>query len=151
MIQKEDLQVTDTKPGAPGDPVPVALALLGRWWPDVRALADEPRADELADLERNPRYVIGRLQQAITTLLAGDVPPMDSQTALLSQAIGDAIAWRLHDGRPCPDCVDELCGPCNADWTQADRYHALARALGAMGDRPPVRGTAAARSPVSSR
>jgi hypothetical protein len=54
MIGKEDLYVTDTKSGTPGGPVPVALALLDRWWPEIPALADQPRADELADLERTP-------------------------------------------------------------------------------------------------
>jgi hypothetical protein len=131
--------MTATKPDGPADPVPVALALLDRWWPEVPSLADQPRADNLADLESNPRYLIGRLQQALTTLLAGSLPPMDPQTELLSQAIGDAIAWRLHDGRPCPRCTDSLCEACNADWDQADRYHALIRALGAIGDRPCAR------------
>jgi len=128
--------VIEMAPDAPGNPVPLALALLDRQWPEIPALVDQPRADVLADLESNPRYLIGRLQQALTILMAGDIPPMDSQTALLSQAIEDAMAWRLHDGRPCPHCTDSLCEQCNADWDQADHYHALARALGVMGDRP---------------
>jgi hypothetical protein len=116
--------------------IPVALALLSRQWPEVPALAEQPRADALAGLESDPRYVIGRLQQALTTLLAGDLPPMDAQTLLLSQALADAIAWRLHDDRPCPRCADSLCESCSTDWDQAGRYHALARALGATGDPP---------------
>jgi hypothetical protein len=131
--------MTSTKLGPAGSPVPVALALLDRWWPENPALDDQPRADELSDLESNPRFLIGRLQQAMTTLMSGDLPPMDQQTELLSQAIGDAISWRLHDGRPCAHCADELCGPCEADWDQADRYHALARALGAIADPPPTK------------
>jgi hypothetical protein len=123
--------MTDT---APDGTIPVALALLSRQWPEVPALAEQPRADALAGLESDPRYVIGRLQQALTTLLAGDLPPMDAQTALLSQALADAIAWRLHDDRSCPSCADSLCESCGTDWDQADRYHALARALGATGD-----------------
>lgn len=121
-------------PDAPRNPVPLALALLDRQWPEIPALVDQVNA--LADLESNPRYLIGRLQQALTILMAGDIPPMDSQTALLSQAIEDAMAWRLHDGRPCPHCTDSLCEQCSADWDQVDHYHALARALGVMGDRP---------------
>jgi hypothetical protein len=136
MIREEIRHMTDTKPAASGNRVPVALALLDRWWPEIPALDDQPRADELSDLERNPRFLIGRLQQAMTTLMSGDLPPMDQQTDLLSQAIGDAISWRLHDGRPCPCCANELCGPCEADWDRADRYHALARALGAIPDHP---------------
>jgi hypothetical protein len=129
--------VTDTTPGSLDSPIPVALALLDRQWPNGPALAEEAGPDAATTLERDPRYVIGRLQQALSTLLAADLPPMDAQTSLLSQAIADAIAWRHHDGRPCPCCAESLCEPCNADWDQADRYHALARALGAVGDIPP--------------
>ena len=39
-------------------------------------------------LEGDPRYLIGRLQQALTVDLGQDLPPMDAQTALLSQALG---------------------------------------------------------------
>ena len=72
----------------------------------------------------------------MTVLLAADLLPMDPQTALLSQALKDALAWRMHTGRPCTQCGDSLCPQCSADWDQADRYHELARALGATGDRP---------------
>jgi hypothetical protein len=136
MISEENRHMTDAKPAASGSTVPVALALLDRWWPEIPALVDQPRADELAGLESNPRFVIGRLQQALTMLMSGILPAMDAQTKLLSEAIADAISWRLHDDRPCPCCADELCKLCEADWNQADRYHALARALGAMADRP---------------
>jgi hypothetical protein len=122
---------------AADNPIPVALALLDRHWPGAPALADAFGVEAVTALERDRRYVIGRLQQALTALLATDLPPMDPQTSLLSQAIADAIAWRLHDDRPCPSCADSLCGPCNADWDQADRYHALARSIGAVGDLPP--------------
>jgi hypothetical protein len=116
--------------------IPVAMALLDRQWPEGSSLAEQPGAEALAGLENDPRYVIGRLQQALTTLLAGDLPPMDAQTALLSQALGDAIAWRLHHDRPCPRCTESLCQQCGNDWDQADRYHALARSLGAVADLP---------------
>jgi hypothetical protein len=127
--------VTDTP--SPEGPVPVALALLDRRWPmspPLTDIADLAASDAMTALERDPRYIIGRLQQAITSLLAADLPPMDTMTSLLSAALADAISWRLHDGRPCPRCADSLCEPCNADWDQADRYHALARALGAVGE-----------------
>jgi hypothetical protein len=127
--------VTDAAP----DPVPVALALLDRRWPASPPLAEvtgSAASGTLTALETDPRYIIGRLQQALTTLLAAKLPPMDTMTSLLSAALADAIAWRLHDGRPCDRCGESLCEPCNADWDQADRYHGLARALGAVGDIP---------------
>jgi hypothetical protein len=121
--------------------VSVALALLDRAWPSGPQLADAVGAaaagsDMVTALETDPRYLIGRFQQALTALLATDLPPMDPPTGLLSQALADAIAWRQHQGRPCSRCAASLCDPCNADWDQADRYHALARALGAVGDPP---------------
>ena len=131
--------MTETSAHRPSGPVPVALALLDRQWPASPALTDAAgtsASGAVTALESDPRYVIGRLQQAITALLAADLPPMDPQTSLLSRAIADAIAWRQHDGRPCRRCAQSLCEPCNADWDQADRYHALARALGAVGEIP---------------
>lgn len=129
--------MNDAAPGDHTHAISIAQVLLDRQWPDGPALAEETGPDAATALECDPRYVIGRLQQALSTLLAADLPPMDRQTALLSQAIADAIAWRHHHDRPCPNCADSLCDPCNADWDQADRYHALARALGAVGDLPP--------------
>jgi hypothetical protein len=128
--------------------ISVAQALLDWQWPDGPDLAEAEPVTVIA-LDSDPRYVIGRLQQALTILLASDLPPMDTQTALLSQAIADAIAWRRHKTRPCPNCAESLCGPCNADWDQADRYHALARALGAVGE-PRLPPTSEAREPARS-
>jgi hypothetical protein len=128
--------MTGTTPSTTSGPIPVALALLDRRWPASPALADSNGVGTMTALEADPRYLIGRLQQALTTLLAGDLPIMDSQTALLSQALADAIAWRHHDGRPCRNCRQSLCAPCNADWDQADRYHSLALMLGAVGELP---------------
>ena len=34
MIHEETRYMTDGKPAPCGSPVPVALALLDRWWPD---------------------------------------------------------------------------------------------------------------------
>lgn len=131
--------MTEAAPGSPAEPIPLALALLDRQWRTGLTLAEIAGPDAAAALERDPRYVIGRLQQALTTLLGADLPPMDTQTSLLSQALADAIAWRQHHDRPCPRCAESLCDPCNTDWDQADRYHILARALGAVGDISPVR------------
>jgi hypothetical protein len=122
-------------------PVCVALALLEQHWPSCPALDDNIHARGPAGLERDPRYLIGRLQQALTVLLEQDLPPMDAQTVLLSQALDDALAWRTHEGRPCAACDqngEDFCDPCAADWEQADRYHELARALGAVDDWPTI-------------
>ncbi len=117
-------------------PVPVALALLNRRWSASPALADGDEHGLLAALAADPRYLIGRFHQALTTLLASDLPPADPVTSLLSQALADAIAWRHHQQRPCPACSDTLCSSCTDDWDQADHYHALAITLGAVGDTP---------------
>lgn len=135
---------TSRTPPRPDGAVPLALALLERTWPAAPQLADAVGAatigsDAVTALEANPRYLIGRFQQALTALLATDLPSMDPPTGLLSHALADAIAWRQHQDRPCPRCADSLRDPCNADWDQADRYHALARALGAVGNPPPPR------------
>jgi hypothetical protein len=121
---------------APGDPIPVALALLDRRQPLTPALADTAGHRAMAALEADPRYVIGRLHQALTDLLTGDLPPADAPTSLLSQALADAIARRYHRCRPCRHCAQSLCRACTTDWDQADRYHALALTLGAVGDHP---------------
>jgi hypothetical protein len=132
-----DERLIDTTTG----PVGVALALLERHWPSCPALEDSIDGRAPVCLERDPRYLIGRLQQALTVLLEQDLPPMDGQTALLSQALNDALAWRTHEGRPCAACDqngDDFCPACAADWAQADRYHELARALGAVDDWPTI-------------
>jgi hypothetical protein len=122
-------------------PVGVALALLEQHWPSCPALEDSVDARAPVGLERDPRFLIGRLQQALTVLLQQDLPAMDAQTALLSQALRDALAWRTHEGRPCAACdqnSEDFCDSCAADWAQADRYHELARALGAIDGWPAI-------------
>jgi hypothetical protein len=80
------------------------------------------------------------MQQAMTVLLADNLPPVDPQSALLSQALGDALAWRTHKDRRCAECGDDwrddFCEQCTADCEQANRYHEPARALGVVGDIP---------------
>jgi hypothetical protein len=115
-------------------PFPVALALLDQHWPAAAMPDAAAPADALTALEHDPRYLIGRFQQALSVLLAAGLPPMDPLTSLLSGALCDAVAWREHQDRPCADCTDTLCPPCAADSDLAARYHALARALGAVGD-----------------
>jgi hypothetical protein len=131
--------MTDAATHEPNSPVSLVLALLDQRWPSIAALEDSPAGDVLAELASDPRYLVGRLQQAMTVLLAGDLPPVDPQSALLSQALDDALAWRTHQDRHCTQCEelrDELCEVCDADYDQASRYHELARALGVVGDIP---------------
>jgi hypothetical protein len=128
-------RVPDTTPA-----VPVALALLDRYWPDTAPPDAAASADALAALASDRRYLIERFQQALSVLLAADLPPMDPLTSLLSRALDDAMAWREHRGRPCTRCAgtdDTLCPACAADCDLVDRYHALARSLGAVGDPAP--------------
>jgi hypothetical protein len=132
--------MTDTTAREPGSPIPLVLALLDQRWPSIAALDDSPAGDVLAKLASDPRYLVGRLQQAMTVLLADNLPPVDPQSALLSQALDDALAWRTHQDRRCSECGaewrDDLCEQCTADYDQANRYHELARALGVVGDMP---------------
>jgi hypothetical protein len=131
----------DCEPGQPhpenGTSVALAVALLDQAWPEIPALADAARPAGSTALRNDPRYLIGRFTQALTALLASDLPPMDAPTELLTEALADAIAWRQHRDRPsCHRCAESLCGRCAADWDQADRYHMLALTLGAVGNIP---------------
>jgi hypothetical protein len=129
-----------------GGPVPVAVALLGQHWPAAPGPDTAALTDALTALEQDPRYLIGRFQQALSALLAAGLPPMDPLTSLLSRALCDAVAWREHHDRPCADCAgdDTFCPACAADADLAGRYHALARALGAVGEPRPARSASAA-------
>ena len=131
--------MTDAMTHEPSSRVSLVVALLDERWPSIAALDDSPVGDVLAELASDPRYLVGRLQQAMTVLLADDLPPVDPHSALLSQALDDALAWRTHQDRHCAQCDelrDELCAECNADYDQASRYHELARALGLVGNIP---------------
>jgi hypothetical protein len=135
----------------PAEPVPdtrasVARALLDRWCP-----VDPPRSDQAlttldpdgegnanwSALENDPRYLIGRLQQALTALLQAEVPPMDATAQLLGQAIADAISYRRHTCPRCPDDGAGICASCWQDWRQANAYEALWSELGIVDERPP--------------
>jgi hypothetical protein len=122
----------------------VAVALLDRCWPEAAAAPDAAApGGALAALASDRRYLIGRFQQALSVLLAAELPPMDPVTCLLSRALDDALAWREHRGRPCAECAgagDTLCPGCAADSDLADSYHALARSLGAVADPAPPHG-----------
>ena len=76
----------------------------------------------------DPRFIIGRLMQALTALLSADVPPMDATAQLLGDAIADAIAYRR---RTCPQCAPEgVCAACWPGWRKASAYEGLWPALG---------------------
>jgi hypothetical protein len=114
----------------------VARALLGPVHPvlDNQALAILGDSRELGELHSDPRFVIGRLFQALTALLERDVPPMDATAQLLDEAIRDAIACRHTT---CPKCpLDEPCTDCAANWGKALRYEGLWDALGVIGELP---------------
>jgi len=124
----------------PDTRVSVALALLGPVDPVVDDAATNAlyregigmaRAEELAS---DPRYVIGRLHQALTALLADEVPPMDATAVLLGEAIRDAIAYRE---RECPQCrPDGSCSVCWPHWRKAGEYRALCVDLGIVDALP---------------
>jgi len=140
------LRLADPAPPAPDTRASVARALLDRWFP-----VDAPRADQALqlldpdgrttdnyrELDNDPRYLIGRLQQALTALLQADVPPMDATGQLLGQAIKDAVDYRR---RTCPACPAEgVCAKCWPDWQQAAAYEALWSELGIVGEPRPER------------
>jgi hypothetical protein len=122
------------------DRAPVARALLNRWYPICPVLTDQAMAslgDDLAaieGLESDPRYLIGRLSQALTALLERDVPPLDATAQLLSEAIEDAVNYRRRVCRDCP--TDSLCARCAEGWRKAERYEGLWRDLGLIDELP---------------
>jgi hypothetical protein len=124
----------------PDDRAAVARALLDRWFPICPVLTDQAMAnlgDDLAaieGLENDPRYLIGRLSQALTALLERDVPPLDATAQLLSEAIEDAAIYRRRTCRDCPP--DSFCPRCAANWRKAERYEGLWRDLGLIDELP---------------
>lgn len=84
----------------PDDRATIARALLARYAPAGPVITDEMLAwlgwdaAALSEIESDPRYLIGRLTQALSALLAKDVPPPDATGQLLIEAITDAIAHR---------------------------------------------------------
>jgi hypothetical protein len=71
--------MTDTTPGVRDDPIAIALALLNLRWPTTAALDDCNGVGTMTGLAADTRYLIGRLHQGLITLLANDLPPMDSR------------------------------------------------------------------------
>jgi hypothetical protein len=98
------------------DRAAVARALLGPMHPvlDSQLLGilgyDRAAADQGEELYAYPRYLIGRLSQALTAPLERDVPLPDATGQLLIEAITDAancredmaFACRCEEGRCLP-------------------------------------------------
>jgi hypothetical protein len=89
---------------------------------------------KLTELESDPRFLIGRLSQALTALIEAEVPPMDATARLLEQAIWAAIAYRHISCAKCGEGY--VCGDCEPSWQQAARYEALFDLLGIIGGHP---------------
>jgi hypothetical protein len=117
----------------------VTRALLDRWFPVEPVVSDTAYAylgwkrQALTDLERNPQYLIGRLTQALTSLLAVETPPVDALSQLLSDAIGDAISHRMGLAHRC--CPDG-CAKCQPDCIRAEQYASLWGQLGLVDEKP---------------
>jgi len=94
-------------------------------------------AAALDELERDSRYLIGRLTQALAELRAAETPPLDATSQLLVSAITDAMACRRRGCGKCPPEGD--CPVCWPDWQQAMRYEALFGLLGIVDEKPRAR------------
>ena len=138
--QRPRLRLAEPAAEIPDTRAAVARALLDRYFPVDNVIADNMLhnlrgdMDAFREMESDPRYLIGRLQQALTALLQRDTPPLDATMTLLAEAIADAIAYRSHH---CPKCPgEEPCADCTEDYNRAGRYEGLWRELGTLGELP---------------
>ena len=118
---------------APVEPVLVNQALTDSGGPDL--IVKGPAWQEVEALESDPRYLIGRLHQALSALLQADLPPMGAVDELLSDAIEDAVAYRTARWLACP--CSEGCDRCQPDRRRSAEYEGLFGQLGLIGDWPP--------------
>ena len=127
----------------PDDRAKIVRALLIRYAPTEPVVSNEMLAflgmdsAALDELERDSRYLIGRLTQALAELLAAETPPLDATSQLLVSAITDAMAYRRRGCGKCPPEGD--CPVCWPDWQQAMRYEALFGLLGIVDEKPRAR------------
>jgi len=139
--QRPPLRLAPPAGELPDDRAAIARALLDRYFPVDTVIADNAnhilRGDTAAmtELENDPRYLIGRLQQCLTALLQQEMPPLDATATLLARAIEDAICYRT---RPCPRCGDGICPDCLENCHQAGLYEGLWRELGTVDNLPPL-------------
>jgi hypothetical protein len=131
----------------PAAPLPdtraaVARALLDLYAPvhqvlDNQAIGalgfDHDAAGKLDEIHSDPRYLIGRLLQALTALNE-EVPPLDATAQLLGDAIRDAMQYRYDRAFGCR-CGDE-CDRCRAEGRRALAYEGLWDQLGIIGELP---------------
>ena len=127
----------------PDNRAAVARALLDRYMPIEPVISnqamgalgfDRAAAGKFEELRDDPRYILGRLFQALTALLQAEVPPMDATAQLLAEAISDAVSYRMDRALACR-CGDE-CGRCLAEGRKAQAYEGLWDALGIIGELP---------------
>ena len=137
--QRARLRLAEPAAELPDTRAAVARALLERYVPVEPVISNEMLAflgwdiPKLTELENDPRYLIGRLTQALSALLERDTPPLDATEQLLSAAITDAMAYRQHK---CRECGEDVCAKCEADWLLADRYWGLTGLLGLIDELP---------------
>lgn len=141
--QRPRLRLAPPAAELPDTRAAVARALLDRYFPVDNVIANNMAHNQRGDLaayremESDPRYLIGRLQQALTALLQQEMPPLDATMILLAEAIEDAIEYR--SGR-CAKCgIEEPCAECTENWNRAGRYEGLWRELGTIANFPPPR------------
>jgi hypothetical protein len=141
--QRPRLRLAPPAAELPDTRAAVARALLDRYCPVENVIDDNALHNLFGDgaakteIESDPRYLIGRLQQALTALLQRETPPLDATMTLLAEAIADAIEYRSHS---CPKCHGEdPCAECTEDYNRAGRYEGLWRELGTIANFPPPR------------
>jgi hypothetical protein len=141
--QRARLRLAPPAAPLPDDRVEVARALLRRYTADWPVISDEMLAflgwdgDALDELERDPRYLIGRFTQAIAELLQREMPPLDATAQLLGEAIADAMKYRRIS---CAACGPEyVCPACEPSWHRAHQYETLYGLLGIIGNHPAPR------------
>jgi hypothetical protein len=140
--QRAALRLAPSAGELPDTRAAVARALLDRYFPVDNVIRDNAthilRGDSAAqdELENDPRYLIGRLQQCLTALLQQEMPPLDATMTLLAEAIEDAIDYRERRCVKCPD--EQPCGECMESYHQAGLYEGLWRELGTIADFPPL-------------
>lgn len=142
------LRLADPAESVPDTRASVARALLDRQSPVATPVADNMltalnpsggMGEAYGELQDDPRYLIGRLAQALTALLAADIPAPDATAELLAEAIADAISWRRQTCRECTDEDSGICANCWPSWRQASAYEGLALQLGVIGEKRPPR------------
>lgn len=142
--QRARLRLAPPAAELPDTRAAVARALLDRYAPAGQVLEDQAIAAlgwspaavaEMEELQNDPRFIIGRLAQALTALLEHEVPGPRETEQLLIEAIADAMDYRR---RECPKCGEGVCGDCEPGWQKAEQYWSLYGRLGLIENLPPL-------------